>query len=280
MELDPQTARDLVLGFLQEDIGRGDVTTTSVVSASASGRARIEAREPAVIAGLPLARACFELCDGEPVEWQPKVQEGGRADANETLSVIEGRLRAILTAERTALNLLGHLSGIATQTARFVDALTGTNAKVVDTRKTTPGLRELEKYAVRMGGGTNHRSGLDDGVLIKDNHIAAAGGITEAVTAAKAKASHGLKVEVEVEDIDGLEQAIAAGADIVLLDNMTVEDVATSVERAAGRVLLEASGGMTLENVAAYAHAGVDLISVGALTHSAPNVDVALEVES
>jgi nicotinate-nucleotide pyrophosphorylase (carboxylating) len=280
ISLDHSDVRDLVLGFLHEDIGRGDVTTESSVSPNASGRARIEAREPAVIAGLPLVRACFELADTEHVEWQQKVQEGGRAEANETLVVVEGRLGSILTAERTALNLLGHLSGIATLTARFVSAIEGTRAKVVDTRKTTPGLRALEKYAVRVGGGTNHRSGLDDGVLIKDNHIAAAGGITPAVKRAKAAVPHGLKVEVEVEDIAGLEEAMTAGADVVLLDNMTVDEVRACVERAAGEVLLEASGGISLDNVAGYAATGVDLISVGALTHSAPNIDVALEVES
>jgi nicotinate-nucleotide pyrophosphorylase (carboxylating) len=280
MELDPTEIRSVVLAFLREDVGRGDVTTHAVVPATRVGRALIEAREPAVVAGLPLVRAAFELSDEEPVEWQPKIEEGGRARAGETIVVVEGRLGAILTAERTALNLLGHLSGIATLTAKFLAAVEGTEAKITDTRKTTPGLRGLEKYAVRVGGGSNHRSGLDDGILIKDNHIAAAGSIEAAVAAALRTAPHGLKVEVEVEDPAGLDAAISSGAHVVLLDNMSVAEVAAAVERAAGRVVLEASGGITLDNVAEYAATGVDLISVGALTHSAPNIDVALEVES
>ena len=280
MTLDQSELRRLVLDFLREDIGRGDLTTRAVIPAEASGRARIEVRESAVVAGLPAVRACFDLSDTEPVEWQPKVEDGTRVEAGETLSVVEGRLRSILTAERTALNLLGRLSGIATITARFVKAVEGTNARITDTRKTTPGLRQLEKYAVRVGGGTNHRAGLDDGILIKDNHIAAAGGIAAAVKAAKIEAPHPLKVEVEVESLAALDEAIDAGADVVLLDNMSVDDVTRAVDRAAGRVLLEASGGISLENVKEYAVAGVDLISVGALTHSAPSIDVALEVES
>ena len=195
------------------------------------------------------------------------------------LARIDGPLGSILTAERTALNLLGRLSGIATLTRRFSQEVEGTTATIVDTRKTTPGMRLLEKHAVASGGGSNHRFGLDDGVLIKDNHLAAVGGVEEAVRRARSHVPHGLKIEVEVATLDELDAAVAAGADAVLLDNMSPEMVADAVQRAGGKAMLEASGGITLENVRRYAETGVDLISVGALTHSAPNVDVALEVE-
>ncbi|MCA1702247.1 MAG: carboxylating nicotinate-nucleotide diphosphorylase, partial [Actinobacteria bacterium] len=230
-----------------------------------------------MIAGMDIARACFsELGD---VDWRPLVADGERVKAHDVLVRLEGSLAVILTAERTALNLLQRLSGVATITSRFVDAIAGTSARIVDTRKTTPGLRTFEKYAVRCGGGSNHRFGLDDGILIKDNHIAAVGDVGEAVERARAGAPHGLKVEVEVTDLHQLDDALAAGADAVLLDNMSPEMVGDAVRRAGGKVLLEASGGMTLETVRSYALAGVDLISVGALTHSAPSIDLSLEVE-
>ena len=279
MVMDPKTLARLVGPFLAEDVGRGDITTTAVVSEAASGRARIEAREAAVIAGLPVAKACFDELGGEVVDWQPKVSDGTEVAAGDVLVVIEGPLRTILTGERTALNLLGHLSGVATRTAQLVAQISGTKARIVDTRKTTPGLRLLEKYAVRVGGGVNHRFGLDDAVLIKDNHIAAAGGVGVAVERAKQVVPHTVKVEAEVEDLVGLDEAIAAGADSVLLDNMSPEQVGEAVERAAGRVLLEVSGGIDVDNVRSYAQAGVDVISVGAITHSARTIDVALEVE-
>jgi nicotinate-nucleotide pyrophosphorylase (carboxylating) len=199
--------------------------------------------------------------------------------AGDVLVVLEGPLRSILTGERTALNLLGHLSGIATRTSELVARVEGTKARIVDTRKTIPGLRLLEKYAVRTGGGANHRFGLDDAVLIKDNHIAAAGGVGAAVRRAKAAVAHTVKVECEVEDLAGLDEAIEAGADSVLLDNMSVDEVRAAVERARGRVLLEVSGGIDVDNVKSYAETGVDVISVGAITHSARTIDVALEVE-
>jgi nicotinate-nucleotide pyrophosphorylase (carboxylating) len=280
MDMDRKTLERLVAPFLAEDVGRGDITTDSVVADEALGRARIEARESAVVAGLPVARAVFDALGGDPLEWVAKAADGDRVEAGDVLVTLDGSLRTILTGERTALNLLGHLSGVATRADELVRAIDGTKARIVDTRKTTPGLRLLEKYAVRVGGGSNHRFGLDDAVLIKDNHIAAAGGVGVAVSRAKSSVPHTVKVEVEVEDLAGLDEAIAAGADSVLLDNMTVDEVGAAVARADGRVLLEVSGGIDVGNVRAYAETGVDVISVGAITHSARTIDVALEVEA
>jgi len=267
-----------VTAWLAEDIGRGDRTTRAVVASASSGRARIEARSQAVVAGLQVAEVCFELAGGG-VNWSTECADGDVVERGAVLARLSGSLSTILTAERTALNILGHLSGIATLTRDFVETVEGTPARVVDTRKTTPGLRIFEKYAVRVGGGRNHRFGLDDGVLIKDNHIAAAGGVTEAVVRAREGVPHGLRVEVEVTGPSELDAALAAGADAVLLDNMTPEQVAAAVTRAGGKAVLEVSGGITLENIRAYAETGVDLISVGALTHSAPSADISLEVE-
>lgn len=279
MDIDRRTLAQLIEGFLAEDVGRGDITTGAVVARHAIGRARIEARQRAVIAGLPMARMCFESVADDPVEWDAKVEDGTTVEPGDVLAVIEGPLRAILTAERTALNLIGRLSAVATATASLVSEISGTGARIVDTRKTTPGLRLLEKYAVRAGGGANHRFGLDDAVLIKDNHIAAAGGIGAAVRKARDAVPHPMKVEVEVEDLAGLNEAVASGADAVLLDNMPPQEVAEAVKQASGRVLLEVSGGIDVSNARAYAEAGVDVISAGSITHSAGNVDVALEVE-
>ena len=278
MKLDPAQIRQHVRLFLEEDIGRGDHTTSSVVPPDARGTARIEAREGALIAGLDIARACFE--ELAPIVWDPQISDGDRVEAGDALVRIDGPLAAILTAERTALNILQRLSAVATLTGRFVEAIAGTGAHIVDTRKTTPGLRTFEKYAVRCGGASNHRFGLDDGILIKDNHIASVGGVSEAVERARKGVPHGLKIEVEVTDLHELEEAVAAGADAVLLDNMSPEMVRDAVKRAGGKVLLEASGGMSLETVRSYAEAGVDLISVGALTHSPGSIDLSLEVES
>jgi nicotinate-nucleotide pyrophosphorylase (carboxylating) len=275
--LEPWQIEALVGRFLDEDIGRGDRTTEAVVPEDLLGRARIESREDAVVAGLDIARACFAALGH--VTWEPAVSDGDRIAPGDVVVRMEGPMRAILTAERTALNLLQRLSGIATMTRRYVDEVATSPAEIVDTRKTTPGLRSLEKYAVRVGGGSNHRAGLDDGILIKDNHIAAAGSVAEAVTRASAGAPHGLKVEVEVQDLDQLDEAISAGAEAVLLDNMSPEMVRDAVTRAGGKALLEASGGITLETVSAYAETGVDLISVGALTHSVRAIDLSLEVE-
>ena len=278
--LEEQQLKRLIRPWLQEDVGRGDVTTAAVVSPDLAGRARVEARESFVVAGLPVAAACFEEVGGPSLKWFPELVDGDRVEAKAILARVDGPLASILTGERVALNLLQRLSAIATLTSRFVEAIAGTEARIVDTRKTTPGLRALEKYAVRVGGGSNHRFGLDDGILIKDNHLAAAGGVRKAVALARDVAPHGLRVEVEVTDLDGVSEAIAAGADAILLDNMTPEMVGEAVQVAGGKALLEASGGMRLDNVRAYAEAGVDLISVGALTHSAPAVDISLEVES
>jgi nicotinate-nucleotide pyrophosphorylase (carboxylating) len=248
------------------------------VAPDARGRARIEARAATAVAGLDVARACFASLD-DGMTWTAWSTDGDRVGEGSVLAVLDGSLTAILTAERTALNILARMCGIATITAAFVDAVAGTPARIVDTRKTTPGLRAFEKYAVRAGGGSNHRFGLDDGVLIKDNHIVAAGGVGEAVTRARRAVPHGLRVEVEVANSAELDEALAAGADAILLDNMSPGEVAASVTRAGGKALLEASGGITLANVRLYAETGVDLISIGALTHSAPAADVALELE-
>jgi nicotinate-nucleotide pyrophosphorylase (carboxylating) len=275
---DPRLLESLATQFVAEDVGRGDRTTEAVVPPGAVGSARIEAREPAVIAGLEVARACF-VAAGGGVEWHATASDGSYVEAGAKVVRLNGSLRSILTGERTALNLLARLSGVATLTSEFVAAAGETTARIVDTRKTTPGLRILEKYAVRVGGGRNHRFGLDDGILIKDNHVAAAGGITEAVRRARLGAPHGLTIEIEVTDFDELDDALAAGADAVLLDNMSPEKVAEAVTRAGGKVILEVSGGVNLNNMGAYAATGVDLISVGALTHSARAIDLSLEVE-
>jgi len=272
--------RNLVAAWLAEDIGRGDVTTNSVVPADAFGRARIEAREPCVVAGVAIAALCFELTaerfDGV-LEFKEVVGDGGRVEAGEVVARIEGPLAPTLTAERTALNLLARLCGVATITSSYVDAVAGTKTQIVDTRKTTPGMRSLQKYAVTVGGGSNHRFGLDDGILIKDNHLIAAGGVTEALTRARAGAPHGLRIEVEVATLNELKEALDGGAEAILLDNMSSDTVAEAVRINEGRALLEVSGGINLDTVRSYAMTGVDLISVGALTHSAPSIDLALE---
>ncbi|MEJ2678047.1 MAG: carboxylating nicotinate-nucleotide diphosphorylase [Gemmatimonadota bacterium] len=265
---------------LVEDLGRGDVTTDLLVGAGARARARLVARAPGVVAGIALAREVFRLTD-EGLAADVEVRDGQHVDAGDTLLVVQGSARAILSAERVALNYLGRLSGIATLTARFVDAVAGTGARIVDTRKTTPGLRVLEKYAVRCGGGGNHRFALDDGFLLKDNHraalLAAGVDVVEAVRAARARLSHTVPVEVEVDTLAQLEDVMAAGPDAVLLDNMSPETLRRAVALVAGRARTEASGGVTLDSVRGVAEAGVDLISVGALTPSAPALDVALD---
>ncbi|MEW6266764.1 MAG: carboxylating nicotinate-nucleotide diphosphorylase [Thermodesulfobacteriota bacterium] len=271
-----EQTRLIVRLALAEDVGHGDLTTSLTIDPSSKSKARIFAKQEIVVAGLETARLLFEEVDPE-VQFQAQAKDGDRVAAGRTLVALDGPTASILTAERTALNFLMRLSGVATLTARFVSATAGHKARIIDTRKTTPGLRVLEKAAVRAGGGFNHRFNLADGVLIKDNHIAAAGSITAAVSRAKQGAPHTLKIEVEVEDLAGLEEALAAGADAVLLDNMDVDRIARAVSLTAGRVVLEASGNMTLERVKAVAAAGVDLISVGALTHSAPAVDLSLE---
>ena len=274
----PAWLREMVRRALAEDLGPGDVTSQACLPADLVGRARIEAREAGVMSGLAVAEEVFRQLSAA-VSFRALVAEGETFPAGARLAELEGPVRDLLAGERVALNFLQRLSGIATLTRRYVEAVAGTKAVIVDTRKTTPGLRLLEKAAVRAGGGRNHRFGLSDGVLIKDNHLVAAGGIRPAVEAARAHAHHLLRIEVEVTSLEGLEEAIAAGAEAVLLDNMTVEQMAEAVKLARGLVLLEASGGVSLETVGAIAATGVDFISVGKLTHSAPALDLSLELE-
>ena len=262
---------------LLEDLGRaGDVTSNSLIGEHDRAEFRIVAREAGTIAGLGPALLAFELID-PAVDAEALVDDGSRVEVGSAILATSGPARSILTAERTALNFLGHLSGIATATARFVDAVSGTGASIVCTRKTSPGLRVLQKHAVRSGGGSNHRFGLDDAVLIKDNHIAVVGSVAEAVQRARANAGHMVKVEVEVDTLDQLAEAIDARADVVLLDNMDPDTLRAAVAMVDGAMLTEASGGITLDTVRAVAEAGVDLISVGWLTHSAPNLDLGLD---
>ena len=266
---------------LAEDIGTGDVTTLATVPAEARARATVLAKAEGVVSGLDAAAWVFRRVD-PAVAFVPRMTDGDRIAPGDAIAEVSGAARSLLTAERVALNLLQRLSGVATVTARHVQAVAGTGARVVDTRKTTPGLRVLEKAAVRHGGGANHRVGLADGVLIKDNHLAAIGGndrITRAIRQARAVAPHTLKIEVEVTTLDEAAEAVAAGADVILLDNMDIPTLRRAVALVAGRAILEASGGITLATVRAVSETGVDLISVGALTHSAPALDLSLEFD-
>lgn len=267
---------DVIRAALAEDVGRGDITTQAVVPEGAALEAIIVAREAGRIAGLEICLETFRLLDPR-IRAAACVTDGRDVDAGAPLARVGGSARAILTGERVALNLLGHLSGIATATATAVCRVGAHRARIADTRKTTPGLRLLEKYAVRMGGGVNHRMGLDDGVLIKDNHIAVAGGVREAVARARAGANHLMRIEVECDTLDQVREAVSAGVDAVLLDNMTPGQLAEAVALVQGRATVEASGGIRLEDIEAVAAAGVDLISIGWLTHSAPALDVGLD---
>jgi len=280
--LDPVFVRAQVARFLAEDVGGGDVTTATVVPASASARGRIVAREACVVAGLDLAREVFAQLSASVV-FSPLVADGDAVPPDRTLVELAGPAAPMLTGERVALNVLQRLSGVATITRRYVDAIAGTGATVSDTRKTTPGLRLLEKYAVQAGGGRNHRVGLFDAVLVKDNHIVAAGGL-EAALGALARTHPGVSVQVEVDSLEQLERVIGSGVRALLLDNMAPAVVAEAVRlvRAApdgARCWIEASGGVTLATVRAFALTGVDTISVGALTHSAPSVDLAIDFD-
>lgn len=267
----------VIVRALEEDLGAGDVTTESCVPEEKVAIANGVARRESVACGLIVAARVFGTIDPE-ARFIAKVEEGAKVNAGTTLFTIEGRARALLTGERVALNLVQRMSGIATMTRRYVDALPeGSRTRVTDTRKTTPGLRLLERYAVRRGGGHNHRNDLGSAVLIKDNHIVAAGGVRTAIDRARARAPHTSKIECEVDSLDQLEDALAAGADIVLLDNMDTATVEEAVRRTRGRALLEASGGITLERITELARAGVDAISVGALTHSVPAADIGLD---
>jgi len=276
--LNPMLIEDVIDRTLAEDLGRaGDITTLATIPASARARAVIAARESGVIAGSDLAIAAFRRLD-QSIRFDTHVADGVSVSKGDVALAIEGPARAILSAERTALNFVGRLSGIASLTARYVEEVKNTKARIVCTRKTTPGLRAFEKHAVRCGGGFNHRFGLDDAILIKDNHIAVAGGVTKALRAAKAFAGHLVKIEIEVDTLDQLDEVIHEGADVVLLDNMTPAQLKDAVVRLKGKMLTEASGGVTLETVAAIAESGVDMISVGALTHSAKVLDLGLDI--
>lgn len=277
MELNPYLVQPIVDRALEEDLGTGDVTTELLVPADVKCRAELIAKERGIIAGLDVARLTFESLDNE-VWWEDAVSDGASVEPGTTLAEVGGHARAILSGERVALNFLQHLSGIATFTHRLVQAVQPHRAKIVDTRKTTPGLRLLEKYAVRVGGGHNHRFGLYDAVLIKDNHLALTDGVRSAVEQARRALPHTMKIEVEVKNLDELRGALAAGADIILLDNMTPAEMSEAVKIVNGRALLEASGGIDESNVAEVAATGVDLISIGALTHSVKALDISLEV--
>jgi nicotinate-nucleotide pyrophosphorylase (carboxylating) len=277
--LPPHLVESAVKMALAEDVGlAGDITTNAVVSADAKGQAEIVARNAGVVAGLDLAEAAFKALDPS-ASFARIVSDGGTVEAGATIARVAGKSRALITGERTALNFLGRLSGIATLTALYVAEVEGTRARIASTRKTTPSLRVFEKYAVKAGGGVSHRYGLYDAVLVKDNHIAAAGGIAEALRTLRARVGHLVKVEVEVDRLDQLAEALRFSIDAVLLDNMDVPTLREAVALVSGRVLTEASGGVTLENVREIASTGVDLISVGALTHSPRNLDSSLEFQ-
>ncbi len=275
MAVTTDTLERVVQAALAEDVGAGDVTTKATVDQDAMGAAELLVREAGVVCGLRVAEAVFRALAPE-IRFEPLVEEGAVVDRPTAVALVTGPERAILTGERTALNFLGRLSGIATLTRRYVDAVAGTGVAILDTRKTTPGLRALEKHAVACGGGRNHRFGLDDGVLVKDNHLRAAGSVREAVEGIRATTD--LPVEVECDTLEQVTQALAADADAILLDNMTPDELRAAVALAGGRARLEASGGVTLETVRAIAETGVDEISVGALTHSARSLDVSLEL--
>ena len=268
----------IIENALAEDIHTGDITTLAVVRGGRMACAILKAKEEMVLAGIDVAARVFRLLD-ERIVFTPAFADGDRLAAGDIIARLTGDAALLLQGERVALNLLQRMCGIATMTARYVEAVRGTKARVVDTRKTTPGLRILEKYAVRVGGGTNHRTGLYDGVLIKENHITAAGGLTEAVQRAKSYIPHTMKVEVETETLAQVAEALAAGADIIMLDNMDTTAMREAVALIAGRALVEASGGVNLESIRGIAETGVDIISVGALTHSARAMDISMLME-
>lgn len=270
-----EAVEELVRHALAEDVGSGDVTTEAIVDPGAVGCAELLAREPGVVFGLEVVETVFRTLDAR-LSVDRLVEDGALVEPGTRVARVAGPLRPILTGERVALNLLGRLSGIATLARCYVQAVSGTGVTILDTRKTTPGLRALEKRAVAAGGGRNHRFGLDDGVLVKDNHLRAAGSVAAAVS--RLREATDLPIEVECETLVQVSEALAAGVDAILLDNMTLADLRAAVELVAGRAWLEASGGITLESVRAVAETGVDAISIGALTHSAPSLDVALEV--
>ncbi|MGN1473777.1 MAG: carboxylating nicotinate-nucleotide diphosphorylase [Eubacteriales bacterium] len=266
----------LIETALEEDIGTGDITTACCIPVGSTAYGRFLAKEEGVVCGLDIARRVFLRVDPN-TKFTARKKDGDRVSLREIIAEVSGDAHSLLTAERVALNLMQRMSGIATRTAEAVKAVAGTHARICDTRKSTPGMRVLEKYAVRVGGGSNHRFNLADGILIKDNHIVAAGGITAAVRAAKANAPHTLKIEVETENEEQIREALSAGADIIMLDNMTVPQMADAVRLIAGRAVTEASGNMGDRDLAEVASTGVDLISIGALTHSVRSLDISLK---
>lgn len=263
--------------WLEEDIGSGDITTNAIVSPEMEATGIIHAKDTGVLAGVSVARRVFELLEPE-IAFQEKLADGAALAPGTVIAEVHGSARAVLTGERLALNLLQHMSGVATRTAKLAAIAAPYGAKLVDTRKTTPGLRLLDKYAVRVGGGSNHRLGLYDAMLIKDNHIQVAGGIREALARARAYASHMTKIEIEVEDLAGVREALAGGADVIMLDNMAPEMMREAVEAIDHRAVVEASGGIDETTLAAAAAAGVDVISVGALTHSVKALDISMDI--
>jgi nicotinate-nucleotide pyrophosphorylase (carboxylating) len=276
--LDPAYVLDVVYRALDEDLADGvDVTSVATVPFDQESTADLVARADGVVAGLPVAAAVFEVTTDDAVEVDWAVEDGVRVRRGDVLMSLSGATRALLTGERTALNLLCRMSGVATLTRRWVDSVAGTGVRIRDTRKTTPGLRALEKYAVRCGGGVNHRMSLSDAALVKDNHVIAAGGVAEAFRAVRAEFPQ-LAVEVETDSLDDVVDAVGAGADLVLLDNMSVDEMQRAVALVAGRAELEASGGLTLDGARAVAETGVDYLAVGALTHSAPILDIACDL--
>ena len=275
MAVATDTVERIVLAALAEDIGAGDVTTDATIPADAVGVADLLVKEAGVVCGVRVAETTFRALDPD-IRFEALASDGDVVDPPAIVARISGSERAILTGERVALNFLGRLSGIATLTRRYVDAIEGTDASVLDTRKTTPGLRELEKYAVACGGGRNHRFGLDDAVLVKDNHLRAAGSVSAAVELVRAATA--LPIEVECDTLDQVAEALAVGVDAILLDNMSLDQLREAVDLTGGRARLEASGGVTLDTIRAIAETGVDEISVGALTHSARSLDVSLEL--
>ncbi|MGE0630135.1 MAG: carboxylating nicotinate-nucleotide diphosphorylase [Hyphomicrobiaceae bacterium] len=278
-DLSPIIIDAAVKAALAEDLGlAGDVTTNSVIDRHARAVGLFATRKPGVVCGLAVAEAAFRALDPK-VEFEVVLTDGTNAPGRSTLARVSGNARALLTAERVALNFVGRMSGIATMTREYVDAIAGTKAAIIDTRKTTPGLRAFEKYAVRCGGGMNHRVGLFDAVVIKDNHIAVAGGVDQAISAVRARVGHLVKVQIEVDTLEQLKQVMAHKVDAVLLDNMSPDQMSEAVAMVGGRAIVEASGGITLETLRAIAESGVDVISSGALTHSAKVLDIGLDFE-
>ena len=277
MYLSMRALQPKIIEWLEEDVGSGDITTENILPKEATTVGLIQAKQRGIIAGIDVARLVFTTLSPD-ISFTAMVADGDEVEEHTILAKIEGDARVILTGERLALNILQHMSGIATLTASFARLAEGTKAHVVDTRKTLPGLRMLEKYAIRVGGGRNHRMGLYDAVMIKDNHIKVAGGITQAVTMTRNEISHTTKIEVETETLEQVQEALEAGADIIMLDNMSIQMMEKAVRYIDGRAIVEASGGVTKERLPAIAQTGVDIISIGALTNSAPILDISLDI--